>query len=137
VKVLEHKGYTATVDLDADDGILVGRVIGVNDVITFHGTTVKEVVAAFRESIDDYLAACAKLGQSPDKPASGKFMVRAAPLTHRAALAMATAEGKSLNTWVVEVIERAVGRGDGAAGSLAPAPMRRRRKAVPRAGARR
>ena len=135
MKVLEHKGYTARVDLDADDGILVGRVIGVNDVITFHGTTVKEVVAAFRESVDDYLAACAKLGQKPDKAASGKFIVRAAPLTHRAALAMATAAGKSLNTWVVEVIERAVEIGESAASPRPAVPMRRPRQAVSRARA--
>ena len=110
----------------------MGRVIGVNDVITFHGTTVKEVVAALRESVGDYLAACAKLGKSPDKPASGKFIVRAAPLTHRAALAMATAEGKSLNAWVVEVIERAVGVGKGPVTTRGPAPMPPRRKAVSR-----
>lgn len=133
MKFLEHKGYTATVEFDADDGILVGRVIGVNDVITFHGTTVKEVVSAFRESVDDYLAACAKLGQSPDKPASGKFIVRASPLTHRSALAMATAEGKSLNAWVVGVIERAVESGEGAAAPRAAAPVQQRRKAVSRA----
>jgi predicted HicB family RNase H-like nuclease len=130
VKVLEHKGYTASVEFDADDGILVGRVIGVNDVITFHGTTVKEVVSAFRESVDDYLAACAKLGQSPDKPASGKFIVRAAPLTHRAALAMATAAGKSLNAWVVEVIEREVDAGGGVAAPRGTAPVHQRRKAA-------
>lgn len=128
MKYLEHRGYTATVEFDAGDGILVGRVIGVNDVITFHGTTVKQVVSAFHESVDDYLAACAKLGQSPDKPASGKFIVRAAPLTHRAALAMATAEGKSLNTWVVEVIERAVESREGAVAPRAAAQAQERRK---------
>lgn len=64
MKFLEHKGYTATVEFDADDGILVGRVIGVNDVVTFHGATVEEVVAAFRETVDDYLAACSKLVNS-------------------------------------------------------------------------
>ena len=136
MKFLEHKGYTATVEFDADDGVLVGRVIGVNDVITFHGTTVKEVVSAFRESVDDYLAACAKLGQSPDKPASGKFIVRAAPLTHRAALAMAAAAGKSLNTWVVEVIEREVGVDEDAVRPRVRAPVRQQRKAVPRNGSR-
>ena len=120
----------ATADFDADDGILAGRVVGVNDGIGFRGTTVKEVVAAFRESVDDYLAACAKLGQSPDKPASGKFIVRAAPLTHRAALAMAMAEGKSLNTWVVEVIERAVDAGGGVAAPRGTAPVHQRRKAA-------
>ena len=64
MKVLEYRGYTTSVEFDADDGILVGRVIGVTDVITFHGATVEEVAAAFRESVDDYLAACAKLVSS-------------------------------------------------------------------------
>lgn len=135
MKVLEHKGYTASVEFDADDGILVGRVIGVDDVITFHGTTVKEVVTAFRESVDDYLVACEKLGQRPDKAASGKFLIRAAPLTHRAALAMATAAGKSLNTWVVEVIERAVEIGESATHSRPTSARRSPHKTASRARA--
>ena len=76
---LEHKGYTATVEFDAGDGILVGRVIGVNDVITFHGTTVKEVVAAFRESVDDYL------GLREARPESGQTGERQVHRSCRAA----------------------------------------------------
>ena len=52
--MLEYKGYFGTVE--ADDGVFLGRVSGLRDVITFEGATFAEVEQAFRDSIDDYLA---------------------------------------------------------------------------------
>jgi predicted HicB family RNase H-like nuclease len=52
--VLEYKGYFGTVE--ADEGIFVGRIVGLRDVITFEGASFAEVEQAFRDSIDDYLA---------------------------------------------------------------------------------
>ena len=56
--MLEYKGYFGTVE--ADDGVFVGRVSGLRDVITFEGATFAEVERAFRDSIDDYLVFCAR-----------------------------------------------------------------------------
>jgi predicted HicB family RNase H-like nuclease len=83
-------------------------VICVRDVVGFHGTTVDELETAFREAVDDYLAACKKLGQDPDKAASGKFVVRATPELHREALAFCAAQGKSLNAWACEILSEAL-----------------------------
>jgi predicted HicB family RNase H-like nuclease len=66
--MLEHKGYTAHVELDAEAGILYGEVLGTRDVITFQGKSVDELQEAFRESVDDYLEFCAERGEEPDKP---------------------------------------------------------------------
>jgi predicted HicB family RNase H-like nuclease len=63
VNILSYKGYTANVEFDAEDHIFVGHLIGVRDVVGFHGTTVDELETAFREAVDDYLAACKKLGR--------------------------------------------------------------------------
>jgi predicted HicB family RNase H-like nuclease len=59
------------VEFDDEADILHGEVIGLRDVITFQGRTVDEVKGAFRESVDDYLAFCAKRGEEPEKPFSG------------------------------------------------------------------
>jgi len=107
MKAMNYKGYCARVEYDADDRIFVGRLIGLHDIVSFHGTNVDELEAAFHESVDSYLDACAKLGQKPDKPASGKLMLRVSPEIHGAALRAADIAGKSLNQWAAGVLETA------------------------------
>ncbi len=83
--VMTYKGYAASMTYDPDDKILVGRVLDIADIIGFHGKSVAEFEAAFHEAIDDYIDACAKLKQQPEKPASGKLMLRIDPSIHAAA----------------------------------------------------
>lgn len=73
---MEYKGYLGKVEIDEDAGLFHGEVINVRDVITFEGKTVKELRQAFRDSVDDYLAFCAKRGEDPEKPFAGKFNTR-------------------------------------------------------------
>lgn len=63
---LEYKGYRGHVTLDLDAGVLFGEVVGLRDVITFEATSIAAVRAAFRESVDDYLAMCAQRGEKPE-----------------------------------------------------------------------
>lgn len=104
---LSYKGYRASLEFDPDDRILVGRVLDIHDVIGFHGASVAELEAAFHEAIDDYLAACEALNQAPEKPASGRMMLRVAPAVHAASLRAAAEAGLSLNKWAEEVFRRA------------------------------
>ena len=106
--MMEYKGYIGKVEIDDEAGILYGEVINVRDVITFEGATVDEVQEAFHESVDDYLAFCAKRGESPEKPFSGKFVVRLPTELHRKAYIQAKLEDKSLNSWVAEVLQSAL-----------------------------
>jgi predicted HicB family RNase H-like nuclease len=101
--MLEYKGYFGTVE--ADQGTFVGRVAGLRDVITFVGSTFAEVEKAFRDSVDDYLDFCAKRGEQPDRPYSGKIPLRVSPEIHRRAALRAQAEGVSLNQWIARRIE--------------------------------
>ena len=103
--MLEYNGYIGTVE--AEDGVFVGRVAGLRDVITFEGTSFAEVERAFRDSIDDYLAFCAQRGEPADRPYSGRIPLRVSPDTHRQAAMRAKAEGLSLNQWIARRIETA------------------------------
>lgn len=103
--MIEYKGYVGKVEIDEDAGILYGEVINVRDVITFEGRSVDEVRQAFRESVDDYLAFCAERGEPPDKPFSGRFVLRLPEELHRKAYIQAKLADKSLNKWVAEVLE--------------------------------
>lgn len=103
--MMEYKGYIGKVEIDEEAGILYGEVINIRDVITFEGKSVNEVQKAFRESVDDYLDFCAQRGESPEKPFSGKFVVRLPAELHRKAYIQAKLADKSLNGWVTEVLE--------------------------------
>ncbi|HMR99057.1 MAG TPA: type II toxin-antitoxin system HicB family antitoxin [Anaerolineales bacterium] len=106
--MMEYKGYVGKVEIDDDAGILYGEVINVRDVITFEGESVDDVQKAFRDSVDDYLDFCAKRKESPEKPFSGKFVVRLPAELHRKAYIQAKLEDKSLNGWVTDVLETAL-----------------------------
>ena len=103
--MMEYKGYIGKVEIDEEVGILYGEVINVRDVITFEGKTVDEVQQAFQESVDDYLEFCAQRGESPEKPFSGKFVVRLPAELHRKAYIQAKLKDKSLNSWITEVLQ--------------------------------
>jgi predicted HicB family RNase H-like nuclease len=105
--VMTHKGYSARVEYDDDDRIFWGRLAGINDIVGFHADNVKELRAAFEESVADYIETCAKVGKEPQKPYSGKMMFRVAPETHRRAALAAELAGKSLNQWGEDVLEKA------------------------------
>ncbi len=104
---MEYKGYLGQIEIDEEAGLLHGEVINTRDVITFEGATVQELQIAFRESIEDYLAFCAERGEEPDKPFSGRFMVRVPPELHRRIFTRARLADKSLNRWVAEVLDTA------------------------------
>jgi len=109
MNTLTYKGYTARIDFDDRDNCLVGRLLGIQDVIGFHADNVADLRAAFEEAVDDYLEACEKIGKSPDKPVNGKLLLRVPPELHAAALIKAQAVGKSLNQWAIEALSREVG----------------------------
>jgi len=103
--MMEYKGYIGKVEIDDEAGILHGEVINIRDVITFEGTSVDEIQKAFRESVDDYLDFCAQRGESPEKPFSGKFVLRLPAELHRKAYIQAKLADKSLNGWVTDVLQ--------------------------------
>ena len=108
MNTMEHKGFSARVEYSEEDGCFIGHIAGIRDVIGFHGDSVKELRAAFEEAVEDYLTTCEKLGCTPNKPYSGQFRLRLAPELHARAAMLAETRGKSLNTWVAEVIEKSV-----------------------------
>lgn len=104
---MTHKGQTARIEFDDRDNILVGRLVGITDVVSFHAESVAELRAAFEEAVDDYLETCARIGKAPQQPDSGKMMLRVAPEVHSAALMAAQAAGVSLNQWAARVLGEA------------------------------
>lgn len=108
MNMMTYQGYAARIEYSEDDGCFVGHIAGIRDVIGFHGESVAELRRAFTEAVDDYLETCERLGRTPQKPYSGKVMLRIEPALHARAAALAEAQGKSLNAWTQEQIQKAV-----------------------------
>jgi predicted HicB family RNase H-like nuclease len=109
MKAMSYKGYSARVEFDAEDRIFVGHIAGIRDIVGFHGASVDELEAAFHEALDDYFAACKKLKQSPNRPVSGRVMLRLPPDLHARAQAAAEVTGMSFNQWAARALEHAAG----------------------------
>ena len=104
---MTYRGYAAHMDFDTEDKIIVGRVVDIDDIITFHGTSVAEFESAFKTAVDGYIHACEQLGQTADKPASGRLMLRVNPAVHAAAVKASARSGQSLNKWAEKVLSQA------------------------------
>jgi predicted HicB family RNase H-like nuclease len=77
-------------------------------VIGFHADSVAELRQVFEETVDDYLATCAKLGREPNKPHSGRVTLRMPPDLHAELAIQAEVSGKSLNNWMVEALHNSL-----------------------------
>ena len=106
--MMEYKGYFAKVEFDDDANIFHGEVVNLRDVITFEGETVNGLKQSFQDSVDDYLAFCAERGEDPEKPYSGKFVVRVEPELHKSISIEARKMGTSLNVWVKDALSKAL-----------------------------
>ncbi len=100
--LLSYKGYSGKADFDDQAGLFHGEVIDLNDVITFQGTTVPELITSFRESVDDYLKFCEERGEEPERPFSGKLLLRMTPSIHKKVYIDATRAGKSINEFILD-----------------------------------
>jgi len=105
--MMEYKGYVAEVEYDDSIDVLHGRALNTRDLISFEADSAREIRRAFEEAVDDYLAFCAERGEQPDKPYSGKFLIRVSVGLHRAVAMAAAREKKSVNQWATEVLARA------------------------------
>lgn len=108
MNTMTHKGYAAQIEYSDEDQCFIGHIAGIKDVVGFHGESVSELRAAFEEAVDDYLETCARLNRSPQKPYSGKLMLRIPPEIHAAVAVAAEVSGKSINQWAAEKFADAV-----------------------------
>lgn len=68
MNLITYKGYIAQITFDTDDMLIVGEVIGIPDIVAFHAETCSQVKDMLRQSVDNYLDFCKKVGKEPDPP---------------------------------------------------------------------
>jgi predicted HicB family RNase H-like nuclease len=95
--MMEYKGYYSNPRYSAEDNIFWGKLDGINDSISFEGTSVNELRAAFAEAVDDYLDTCKRNGMIPKTPFQGRFEIDIEPDLHRQIAMLAANRDVSLN----------------------------------------
>jgi predicted HicB family RNase H-like nuclease len=108
--ILQYKNYYGSVHFSADDEVFHGKILGINDLVNFEGTSVKELKAAFEEAVDDYIDTCNLVGKSPDKTYKGTFNVRVPSNLHREASLFAAINNITLNEFVKMAMDFALKR---------------------------
>ncbi len=63
-----YRGYDGSIIYDAEDHLYHGKILGIRDMVIYHGYTVEEAKSIFRESVDGYLDHFEKAGKKPPVP---------------------------------------------------------------------
>lgn len=66
--VMEYKGYTGSVNYDAEDEFFFGKIQAIRSLISYEGRDAGSLRASFEEAVDDYLASCQESGAEPEAP---------------------------------------------------------------------
>ena len=96
-KVLNHKGYTGTIDFSLKDNILFGKIIGIDDLVSYEAENLSQLKKSFKEAVEDYLDNCKEIGKNPDKTFSGTFNVRTSNQLHKKLSFLASSRNMKLN----------------------------------------
>jgi predicted HicB family RNase H-like nuclease len=62
---LKYKDYLATISYSAEDEVFYGKIVVINDLVTFEGTSVSGLKKAVREAVNDYIETCKEIGKTP------------------------------------------------------------------------
>lgn len=103
--ILKYKNYEGTAELDMARGVCRGKILFINDLVTYESSLPTKLQEEFEAAVDDYIETCETLNREPQKPLKGQFNVRIPPALHKAAVARAMADNVSLNDVVVRALD--------------------------------
>jgi predicted HicB family RNase H-like nuclease len=105
MEILKYKEFEGSAELDVKRGVCRGKILHIDDVVTYESKTVLRLQKEFEFAVDDYLETCKLIGKEPQKPCRGQFNVRVSPELHRAAVGRSIVEDTSLNDVVRKALD--------------------------------
>jgi predicted HicB family RNase H-like nuclease len=105
---MEYKGYAGKISYCQEDQVFYGTILGINDLITFEGKSVEELILSFKEAIEDYLEMCKKHSKEPEKTYKGQFNVRINPDLHKDIALKSAMQNISLNQYVENALKMSI-----------------------------
>ncbi len=109
---IKYKGFIGSVHFAAEDRVFYGKVEGVNDLITFEGSTVDELEKGFKYMVDEHIKDCEKNNTPVEKSYKGNLNIRLSPELHKKAAYNASIRGISLNQYINDAIMREIASSD-------------------------
>ncbi|MBK6999174.1 MAG: type II toxin-antitoxin system HicB family antitoxin [Rhodoferax sp.] len=103
--ILKYKDYEGTTELDMARRVCRGKILFIDDLVTYEATSPAELQTEFEAAVDDYIETCTTLGREPQKPLRGQFNVRIPPALHKAVALRALADNVSLNDVAVRALD--------------------------------
>lgn len=108
MNTMAYNGYTAAIVYSSEDDCLVGHLIGITDIVGFHGDSVAEIKVAFKEAVDDYLDFCVQSGRPPQQPFTGEIELDIPPELHASLALLAEKAGMSLSDFVADTLRKSI-----------------------------
>lgn len=105
MSLLKFGDYEGTAEVDIERQVCRGKILFIDDLVTYEAESPRELQKAFEEAVADYLATCIQLKRQPLKPLKGQFNVRVPPQLHRDAARRAAIDNTSLNDVVVSALQ--------------------------------
>jgi predicted HicB family RNase H-like nuclease len=100
-------GYKAVIQYDPEIELFRGEFVGLNGGADFYAADIEGLKREGEISLRVFIDMCAEDGVNPVRRFSGKFNVRVPPTLHAELAQAAAAEGKSLNQWVMDMLDSA------------------------------
>ncbi len=108
MRLLQHKGYYGSVDVNIEDNCLYGKIEFIKALVNYEANSISGIKNEFNAAVDDYLETCKELGYEPELSCKGSFNIRVGSDLHKEALIAAKKQGVNLNEFVKESIRKAV-----------------------------
>ena len=106
METIKYKGFIGSVNVSVKDNCIYGKILFINDLVTYEADSIDQLKAEFKAAVDDYVETCRELGIEPLKSLSGSFNVRIGPNLHQKLTMQAIGEEKTLNTLVIEAVKQ-------------------------------
>lgn len=102
---MNYQGYTGSVEFSEEDEMFFGKVLGIRSLISYEGSSARELLEDFHGTVDEYLRLCEEEGMPPETPYKGTFNVRIGSELHRQAAIYALTHGQTLNSFIAEAVQ--------------------------------
>lgn len=104
-EVFRYKNYLGSIETSVEDLCLHGKILHINDLITYEAQTPAKLKKAFEEAVDDYLQLCRQQKKEPEKPFKGSLNIRIGSELHKNAAYQATLNNISINEYIKNAVE--------------------------------
>lgn len=110
--VMKYKDFIGSVHYASEDRVFYGKVEGINDLISFEGSTVDELEEGFKYMVDKHIEDCNRQDIPIEKSYKGNLNIRLSPDLHKKATLNASLKGISLNQYINNAIQKEIASSD-------------------------